>query len=85
MVERKAVVGMLASSPVPGSYTDLHYRILKRLNAARIEDRVFELIQAAYSTALAEENLVLSKAERRRLLADILKSILKDMNRRLAD
>jgi hypothetical protein len=76
---------MLNSNSVPGSYTDLCWRVLQRLNVARIDDHVFELIQAAYSSALAEENLVLSMIEKRQLLADILKSILEDMNRRLAD
>jgi hypothetical protein len=76
---------MLNSNSVPGSYTDLYWRVLQRLNVARIDDHVFELIQAAYSSALAEENLVLSNIEKRQLLADILKSILEDMNRRLAD
>ncbi len=76
---------MLNSNSDPGSYTDLRWRILQRLNAARIDDHVFELIQAACDSALADENVVLSKAEKRRLLADILRSILKEMNGRLVD
>ncbi len=76
---------MLNSNSVPGSYPDLRSRLLQRLNAAHIDDHVFEMIQAAYTSALAEENLVLSSIEKRRLLADILKSVLDNMNRRLAD
>ncbi len=76
---------MLNPSSVHDSYTDLRGRVLQRLDAARIDDHVFELIQAAYTGALAEENLVLSAAEKRRLLADVLKSVLDSMHRRLAD
>ena len=76
---------MLNSGRMHGSYTELRWRVLRHLNAAHIDDRVFELIQAAYSSALAEERLVLSTAEKRRLLADVLKSVLADMNRRLVD
>ena len=70
---------MLNSGRMHGSYTELRWRVLRHLNAAHIDDRVFELIQAAYSSALAEERLVLSTAEKRRLLADVLKSVLADM------
>ncbi len=76
---------MLSSTSIPGSYTDLRGRVLHRLNAAHVDDHVFEAIQAAFACALAEENLVLSSVERRRLLADILKSVLDQMNRRLVD
>jgi hypothetical protein len=76
---------MLNPNSVPGSYPDLRLRLLQRLNAAHIDDHVFEMIQAAYTSALAEENLVLSSIEKRRLLADILKAVLDNMNRRLAN
>ena len=76
---------MLNSSSVLGSYADVRWRVLQHLNAARIDDHVFGLVQAAYSSALAEEGLILSGIERRRLLADVLKAVLKDMNERLAD
>jgi hypothetical protein len=76
---------MLNSSSVLGSYADVRSRVLQRLNAAHIDDHLFELIQAAYASALAEENLVLSSVEKRRLLADVLKSVLEHMNRRLVD
>ena len=66
-----------------GSYADVRGTVLRRLHAARISDHVFELIQAAYTSALAEDQLVLSPAEKRRLLADVLKSVLQEMNRKL--
>lgn len=66
-----------------GSYYELRSRVLQRLRLAKINDHVFELIQAAYNGALAQDNLVLSPVEKRRLLAEILKLVLNDMNKRL--
>jgi hypothetical protein len=66
-----------------GSYGGVRGRVLQRMRSAQISDHIFELVQAAYSSALADDNLVLSPVERRRLLADVLKSILQDMNNRL--
>ncbi len=65
------------------SYRNLRGRVLGRLQAAKINDQVFELVQAAYEKALSADNLVLSRAEKRRLLADVLKSVLGDMHNRL--
>ena len=67
-----------------GSYYELHGRVLQRLHAAKINDHVFEVVEAAFSGALAEENVVLSRLEKRRLLADVLKSVLEEMDAKLA-
>ena len=66
-----------------GSYLDLRGRVLQRLRSAKINDQVFELVQNAYESALDLDNLVLSRLEKRRLLAEILKTVLDDMNQRL--
>ena len=73
----------LGSTFTSGSYYELRSIVLQRLRLAKINDHVFELIQAAYNSALAQDNLVLSPAEKRRLLAEILKLVLNDMNKRL--
>ncbi len=66
-----------------GSYGDVRRRMLYHLRAARVNDHVFELVEAAFNGALAEEGLVLSQAEKRRLLADALKSVLEGMSKKL--
>ncbi len=66
-----------------GSYDDVRRRVLWHLQAAKVDDHVFELVQAAFSGALAEEGLVLSQVEKRRLLADALKSVLEGMSKKL--
>ncbi len=67
-----------------GSYHELRGRVLRRLHAAKINDHVFEVVEAAFSGALGEENVVLSRVEKRRLLADVLKSVLEEMDAKLA-
>ncbi len=65
------------------SYRSLRGRVLARLQAANINDQLFELVQGAYENALSADGLVLSRVEKRRLLADVLKSVLEEMNDRL--
>ena len=72
-----------SATNIPGSYPDLRGRVLQRLRSARINDHVFELIEAACNSALAEDNLVLSPAEKRRLLLEVMRSVLGEMSRKL--
>ncbi len=65
------------------SYGDVRGRVLQHLQSARVPDHVFELVQAAFNGALAEEGLVLSQVEKRLLLADALKSVLEGMSKKL--
>jgi hypothetical protein len=66
-----------------GSYVDLRGYVLRRLRLSKINDRIFELIQSAYNGVLTNDQLVLSAVEKRRLLAEVLKSVLQDMSKRL--
>jgi hypothetical protein len=66
-----------------GSYIDLRSRILRLLRSAKIKDQILEVVQNTYEKALASENLVLSRAERKRLKADVLKSIFAEINKQL--
>ena len=68
---------------VPGSYHNLKERLFKRVKSAEVADRIFEIVQAAYENALSEENIVLSRPERKRLLAQILSMVLEDMIQKL--
>jgi hypothetical protein len=72
-------------SPQPdsGSYADLRKRILQRVRSFRVNDQIFEVIQVAYEDALKEEHIVLSRPERKRMLSQIIKSVLEDMLKKL--
>jgi hypothetical protein len=66
-----------------GSYVDLKKRMLQRVQSAKINDQIFQVVQQAYENALQIENIVLSRPERKRLLSQILKDVLDDMIQKL--
>jgi len=71
------------SQPDSGSYVDLKKRMLERIQSFKVNDQIFEVIQVAYEDALKQEQIVLSSPERKRMLSQILKSVLEDMIRKL--
>ena len=73
------------SQQIPGSYFDLKERMFKKMKSAGVNDRIFEIVKAAYENALAEENVVLGLSERRRMLSQILSMVLEDMSKKLGD
>jgi hypothetical protein len=68
-----------ASQPDSGSYVNLRARVLQKVRSTKIEDQIREMIHMAFDEALAAEHIVLSQLERKRLLSQILKSILEDV------
>jgi ABC-type protease/lipase transport system fused ATPase/permease subunit len=65
------------------SYANLKTRMLKRVQAAGVHDRIFQVVQDAYENALGEESVVLSRPERQRMLSQILRQVLDDMAKKL--
>lgn len=60
-------------------YKQLRERIRLRLKEEMINDKIFGVVQDAYTALLRTENVILSRTERNRLLRDVLKDILTDM------
>ena len=73
------------SQQVPGSYVNLQKRMLQRIQSAKIDDQIFEVVKQAYEVALNEEGILLSRPERKRLLSQLLKLVLENMTRKLDD
>jgi len=71
------------SQQIPGSYFNLKERMFQKVQSAKVNDHIFEIIQMAYKEALIRENVGLSRPERKRLLAQILKLVLEDMIKKL--
>ena len=71
------------SQPIPGSYVDLRKRMFQHIQDLRVNDQIFEVMKKVYEQALLQENVVLSRAERNRLLSQITKMVLEDMARKL--
>lgn len=63
----------------PGSYIDLRKRMLRHVQSSKVNDKIFEVVKNSYEQALSRENIILSRAERSRLLSQIMKMVLKDM------
>ena len=74
-----------ALQPDSGSHTNLKERIFQQIQAAGINDRIFESVKKAYEEALVRENVILSRPERKRLLSQVLKLVLDDMSKKLED
>lgn len=68
---------------IPGSYVNLQKRMLQRVQTAKVNDQIFQVVQKAYEEALNQENVVLSRPERMRMFSQILKSVLEDMIKKL--
>ena len=59
---------------VPGSYHNLKERMYKKVSA-NVNEQIREIMVKAYENALNEENVVLSRPERKRLLSQISEMI----------
>lgn len=67
---------------VPGSYHNLQERMSKKVSA-NVNDQIFGILQKAYENALYEENVVLSRPERKRLFSQIVKMVMEDVLKKL--
>lgn len=57
--------------------------MLAIVRTAKVYDQIFQVVQTAYDDALETENVILSRAERKRMFAQILRAILEDMIKKL--
>jgi hypothetical protein len=67
------------------SYVNLQKRMLKNVQAARVNDQIFNVVQNAFEEALRHENIALSGPEKKRMLAQIMKQVLTGMLSKLDD
>ena len=72
-----------ASQPDPGSYVDLRKRMFQHVQLLLVNDKIFGVVKNAYEHALISEDVVLSRAERDRMLSQIMKMVLEDMLNKL--
>lgn len=67
---------------IPGSYHNFEERMYQKV-AVNVNEQILEIVKKAYENALHEENLVLSRPERNRLFAKILKLVFEDLFKKL--
>jgi len=51
--------------------------------SANVNDQILGILQKAYENALYEENIMLSRAERKRLFSQILKLVFEEILKKL--
>jgi hypothetical protein len=68
----------------PGSYENLKERMYKKVSA-NINEQILTITMKAYEDALYEENVVLSRPERKRLFSQIVKMVMEDMLTKIDD
>ncbi len=66
---------------VPGSRGNLEERMYKKVST-QVNEQISRMLQKAYESALNEENIVLSRAERSRLFSQISKRVMDDVLKR---
>jgi hypothetical protein len=67
-----------------GSYHNLKERMYKKVSA-NVNDQILVTLQNAYENALGLENVVLTRAERKRLFRQVTRLVLVDLINNLDD
>ena len=65
------------------SYVNLKQRMLALVQTGKVYDQIFQVVQKAYDDALRTENILLSSAEKKIMLSQILRVMLEDMLQKL--
>jgi hypothetical protein len=63
---------------VPGDYRNLKERMYKKVSA-EVNDQIAFMLKNAYEKALGEENVILTRAERKRLFSQIVEMLMNDI------
>ena len=66
---------------IPGSYQNIKERMYKKVSDS-VYDQILDILQSSYEKALDEENVVLNRAERKRLFNQIVKMLMEDILRK---
>jgi hypothetical protein len=69
---------------IPGSYNNLKERMYKKVSG-NVNEQILAIMMKAYEDALHEENVVLSRPERKRLFSQIVKMVMEDMLKKIDD
>jgi hypothetical protein len=74
---------MLSHSNYDHGYDDFQKRIVRRLKSEKIQHQILERLATTFDAVLADENIIVSRAERKRLLTQVSRDILEDMLKKL--
>ena len=74
---------MLSYSNYDHGYVDLQKQIVRRLKSEKIQRQIFEKLETTFDAVLADENIIVSRVERKRLLTRVTRDVLEDMLKKL--
>jgi hypothetical protein len=74
---------MLSYSNYDHGYVDLQKQIVRRLKSEKIPHQIFEKLETSFDAVLADENMIMSRVERKRLLTRVTRDVLEDMLKKL--
>ena len=67
---------------IPGSDKNIKESVYKKISGST-QDQILGILQSLYEKALEEENVVLSRPERKRLFGQIVKMLMDDMLKKI--
>jgi hypothetical protein len=67
------------------SYVNLQKRIFQRVQSSEINNQIIEIVRKSYDDAINAENVELIHTENKRLLSQVLRLVLEDLNKKLDD
>ena len=70
---------MLPYSNYDHGYVDLQKQIVRRLNSEKLQHQLLAKLETLFDAVLADENIIVSRVERQRLLTRVTRDILEDM------
>lgn len=73
------------SIPEFGSYDEIEKKMLQRVRAAKLDEKILAILQAKYEEELAQQNIMLSRPERKRLFQQVVKVVLNDVLGKLGE
>ena len=68
-----------------GSYFNLKERIFQRVQSSEIDNQIIETIRRYYEDAINVENIELDFVEKKRLLSQIVRLVLENLNKNVDD
>ena len=73
------------SVPEFGSYDEIEKKMLQRVRAAKLDEKILSIVQAKYEEELAQRNVILSRPDRKRLYKAVVKAVLADVLGKLGE
>jgi len=74
---------MLSYSNYEHGYVDLQKKIVRRLKSEKLQHQIFEKLETSFDAVLADENIIVSRVERKRLLTRVTRDVFEDMLKQL--